>query len=149
VGSLWRSIAAPSTSRPARFLTTDVTLPEVTSFTPVVKHGRITASRLTFSTAMAADLARRTPSYLLIWAGRDGKLGTRDDKVIWLRSTTYRAARHEVVLKPWSGLSPRRRYQLSAYGAELSDPAGSLLAGEDGVAGTNYVVTFGGKSRGL
>ena len=130
-----------------RFLTANITPPEVTRFATVIKHGRITALRLPSANPWPRS-AGVTSSYLVVSAGPDGKFGTRDDRVVYLRSASYRTKANVVVLKPRCRLSQRRLYQLTAYAADLTDLAGTPLAGQgSGVAGTNYVVTFGGKSH--
>lgn len=97
---------------------------------------------------MAAVRAGLTSSYLVVSAGPDDKFGMRDDRVVYLRSASYRTKVNVVVLKPWCSLSHRRLYQLTAYAADLSDLAGTPLAGKGNrVAGTNSVVTFGAKSH--
>ena len=64
--------------------------PGVTCFGTVVERGRITALRLTFSDSMSPG-PRRVDQFLsVVSAGPDGTFGTPDDRVVYLRSASYR-----------------------------------------------------------
>ena len=78
--------------------------------------------------ASAVNLA----NYRLVTAGRDKKFGTRDDKIIALRSASYNPTTHKVTLVPRKKLAVSVKYRLTVNGTSASgveDLAGNLLDG--------------------
>jgi hypothetical protein len=87
----------------------------------------------------ATDLA----GYRLVDAGRDGRLGTRDDRSIALRQATYDPATRSVTLLPSRRLALQGNHLLVVSGrgaTALTDRAGNPLDGDgDGQAGGDLV----------
>ncbi len=67
-----------------------------------LQRGAISALFIDFDGPLNAASARTLANYQWVSAGRDGRLGTRDDKVIRLRSATYDARTRRVTLTPRS-----------------------------------------------
>lgn len=109
-------------------------------------HRQRTSLVLNFDRDLDAASARRAEHYVLVGAGRDGRIGTRDDRRIKLVSAVYDAAARAVVLRPVRRLSVFRPYQLRLIGtgpAGITDTTGHLLDGDgDGRAGGDHVVRF-------
>ena len=85
--------------------------------------------------------ARNLGNYVLVGAGRDGRLGTRDDRRIKLIAATYNAETRTVKLIPEHLLSTSRAYEMTAHATGLVGVKGALLDGNgDGVTGDDFVV---------
>jgi uncharacterized repeat protein (TIGR01451 family) len=101
---------------------------------------------LTFSEDLGPVCATNLANYRLVTAGRDKKFGTKDDKVVALRSATYNPTTRTVTLVPRKKLAVAVKYSLTVDGTTahgLTDRAGNLLDGNrDGRASGNYVVVF-------
>ena len=80
------------------------------------KHNLI----LTFSEPMDATRAQVAASYRLVWAGKDHRLGTSDDRVMQIRSAQYDPAKQSVTLQLVRPLPLGRTYSLTVAGAESS-----------------------------
>jgi hypothetical protein len=78
-------------------------------------------------------------NYRIVAPGRDGKFGTRDDRVIRLKSATLDPSGRTVVLTPAVRLSLFRAFRLTIDNAgshSATDTGGRKLDGDrDGVAG--------------
>jgi hypothetical protein len=101
---------------------------------------------LTFIEDLEPGRAAMLANYRLVTAGRDKKFGTKDDKIIVLRSATYSVATHKVALLPRKKLAAAVKYRLTVNGTSASgveDRAGNLLDGDhDGCVSGNYVAIF-------
>ena len=111
-----------------------------------------TLLRLTFSEGLDAAHAGDPGNYTLAHPGRDGRFGTRDDRMIGLRSVAYDAVAKTVVLTPARRISLVERVRLTVNGSRqtaLTDLAGNRLDGNgDGRAGGDFVVTIRGFASG-
>jgi hypothetical protein len=100
---------------------------------------------LTFSQPMDAVRAEDTANYSLVWAGRDHRFGTRDDRVIGIRQARYDPGRHAVTLRPMGRLSRDGAYVLTVVHAppgSLTNARGVYPAGK-GRSGGAFVVYLG------
>ena len=102
---------------------------------------------LTFSTDADPARAGDIRNYRLIGPGRDGRLGTADDRPIPLTSAVYDAATRTVTLSPNRLLNVHFRYRITVNGSPplgLTDRFGTLLDGDrDGRPGGDFIRTFG------
>src|SRR5262249_18598641 len=74
-------------------------------------------------------------NYRVTAPGPDGRFGTRDDRVIRLRTATYNPANRSVTLRPMLRLPFRKIYRLTAAGTRatgVADRAGNPLDGHGG-----------------
>jgi hypothetical protein len=98
---------------------------------------------LTFNEDLDPARAASLANYRLVTAGRDKKFGTRDDKVVALRSASYNPTARTVTLLPRKKLSASIQYRLMVNGTSaggVTDSAGNLLDGDrDGRVSGNYV----------
>jgi Domain of unknown function DUF11 len=98
---------------------------------------------LTFSEDLNPARAVNLANYRLVMAGRDKKFGTKDDKVIALRSATYNPTTHTVTLLPRKKLSVSVAYRITVDGTSatgIADRAGNLLGDDlDGRVSGDYV----------
>ncbi|MFO0960099.1 MAG: Ig-like domain-containing protein [Isosphaeraceae bacterium] len=126
-----------------RFRVADTTPPTVTRFGRVARQGRTLRMALTFSEPMDPAGAGRTSSYQLLYTGRDGKLGTCDDRVVRLRKAAYDVSTRTTTLTPRNPPAMSGWYRLTAYASRLTDLAGNPLAGQgNGVPGKDYEKFF-------
>jgi uncharacterized repeat protein (TIGR01451 family) len=120
----------------------DTAAPRVVSLRRLGYHLQPTRLVLTFSEPMDPARAIDLRNYRLVAPGRDGRLGTRDDRPIRLRAATYDPARRSVTLFPARRFPLRLRVQLTVDGPRapgLTDVAGNLLDGDgDGPQGGSY-----------
>jgi uncharacterized repeat protein (TIGR01451 family) len=131
---------------PAVFIvipSTDTVAPTVAELRRIGYHFQPTRLVLTFSEGLDPARAGDLAQYRLVGSGRDGRLGTSDDRAIALRSVLYDASKNTVVLRPRRQLSLFRTYRLTVSGATpsgVTDLAGNLLDGDgDGRPGGDYV----------
>jgi hypothetical protein len=110
----------PSAAPPASLTIADE--PAVTDPAPTVSrlerfgyHARPTVLVLWFSEAMDPSGVVNLTNYRLVAPGRDGRVGTRDDRVIRLRSASFDAATCALTLRPARGLPFRNRYLLTIF----------------------------------
>jgi Calx-beta domain len=90
------------------------------------------------STASVADLSH----YSLVSFGRDGVLGTTDDRLIPIASAAFDAASNSVALSLTSGV-PNGQFASLMVGG-LTDLSGNVMDGDaNGLPGGNYAATFG------
>jgi hypothetical protein len=67
----------------------DQTPPTITAWSVVVRRRRIVRVTISFSEPLDEAAARMPTNYRIVLLGRDGKAGTRDDRVLRLRSASY------------------------------------------------------------
>ena len=112
-------------------------------------HFQPTTLVVTFSQPMDAATAEDLADYRLVSAGPDHRFGTRDDRVIPIRSVRYDATLHTVTLWPVRRLPLHRTFQLTIRGTPttgLKDTGGMFLDGAGtGQPGTNYVARIDAK----
>jgi hypothetical protein len=116
--------------------------PQITAVVRYGYHAQPTSFAVTFDSDLDPASAGSASNYLLIGAGRDGRFGTKDDRVIRLRSVGYDAVTRTATLNCANRLALRARYQLIAKGSAggIRDTAGRLLDGNaDGKSGGDYV----------
>src|SRR5262249_56246449 len=84
---------------------------EARGFTLAVRRGarHPNAVVLDFSQPMDAVRAEDPANYRLVWAGRDRRFGTRDDRGVRLRHARYHADSHDAVPPPTLPLPPPSR----------------------------------------
>jgi hypothetical protein len=120
--------------------------PIVTALQRFGVHSQPTLIVVRFSRSMDAGRANNLGNYRLVTAGRDGIFGTKDDRVIRLRSSRYDNATHSVRLAPIRRLPLSQTYQLTINGTSpdgLTGTDGVFLGGEGrDRPGTNYATTF-------
>ena len=106
-------------------------------------NAKTTPLVLTFSEELNPARAVNLANYRLVTAGRDKKFGTKDDKVVALRSATYNPTTHTVTLLPRQKLAVSVEYRLTVNGTSatgVADLAGNLLDGDlNGSVPGNYV----------
>ena len=123
------------------------TPPRVVGLSRLGYHAQPTRLVVGFDQPMDQARAEDASNYTLTWLGPDGRLGTRDDRDIAIRASTYDATTQSVTIRPERLLPLRALYQLTIDGsspAGLISTSGVLLDGAmTGDPGTNYVVTFG------
>ncbi|MGO9600207.1 MAG: Calx-beta domain-containing protein [Isosphaeraceae bacterium] len=126
--------------------------PVVTGQQLIVGPGGITGVVFSFSKPMdptrAADLGNY--GYFARIAGPDGLFSNPDDGYVALSSASYNSASASVTVIPKSPLPLGTFVQITLDGLAtpllnrgLADTSGNLLAGQSGVPGSPYVVTFG------
>ena len=106
----------------------------------------ITGVVLTFDELLDVARATNPANFSFIALGRDGLLGTRDDRPVGVQSVTYDPLTGNLTVIPAQPLQARRFTQLVVNGAApagLTDVRGNLLDGNgDGVAGGSYSISF-------
>jgi hypothetical protein len=114
-------------------------------------HAQPTRLALTFSGALNRSTAQNSNNYIIVNPGPDGRVGTRDDRTIRVKTAVYDGARSTVTLTSARRLDLHRRYQLVVNGSTptgVADIAGNLLDGDgNGQPGSNYVVMLRGFGR--
>ena len=110
--------------------------------------GSITGIILTFSGVLDVARAQNLKNYTLVSAGRDGKLGTRDDVKVTLKKAVYNSVAHTVTLTMSGKLASNIPCQLTVLASNqatgLIDSRGKLIDGNrDGIPGGDYVGRFG------
>jgi Tol biopolymer transport system component len=151
------SLAANLTAVPDSNHQTDVFVAAVPGPPPMVTrlrrfgyHARPTRLVLSFDEGMDPARSSRVANYRLVAPGPDRRLGTRDDRRVWIRSATYDAALREVTLAPRARLALRQGYRLTVVGSApsgLTDESGEFLDGAGtGRGGSDFVADFGGEA---
>ena len=87
--------------------------------------------------------AQSLAAYKLVTAGRDKKLGTKDDKSVPLASAQYNTSTRTVTLIPKARLNKTQLLQLVVNGRLLIDTRGRPLGGQ---TGNSFTATIKGKS---
>jgi hypothetical protein len=109
-----------------------------------VGRRKTTVVTVGFSGALDASSAQDVTAYRLVAAGKDRKLGTKDDKTLRLVSASYNARSHVVTLKPRGALPKGQLLQLQAFASSLRDSLGRPIDGNrDGQPGGDLVATVG------
>ncbi|MDG3004921.1 Ig-like domain repeat protein [Paludisphaera mucosa] len=121
----------------------DVAGPVVTSVERYGFHNQPTSLVLRFNEDLDPAAASNAANYQILGPGRDGRLGTRDDRPIPLRDAVYDAATRSVTLRPTERLYLYGRSLLAVragVGAGVVDLAGNALDGDgDGRPGGDFV----------
>ena len=99
-------------------------------------------------TAMDSSSVQNMANYQLISAGRDGKLGTRDDTKLTISKVTYNSATRLAMITSRQAMTTTGIYRLTALAtsttAGLKSGNGKLIDGDNnGSAGGNYIKNFG------
>jgi hypothetical protein len=122
--------------------------PTVITFDRRGIHRQPTELVLNFGVALDPARAQDVSNYTVILDGGDGRIGTRDDRLIPVGSATYNAATRSVTLRLARQVNLRRLAQLTVRGTPpggLTDASGTLLDGDrDGRPGGNFVANFQG-----
>ena len=108
---------------------------------------QITGLVLTFGGPLDASSAANATSYRLTTAGRDKKLGTKDDKVVPIALASYNAGANSVTLKPRGKLQPGVAYRLVVLSSAggVRDVSGRAIDGDhNGTAGGDATFLFKG-----
>lgn len=114
------------------------------------RGGTVAAIRLAWSADLDPDTARSLANYRLVQAGRDGRFGTRDDRLVALRSASYDAAGRTVVLVPRGARLGAYPLQLTVT-ASVTDARGYAVDGDgNGLPGgdSTTILRRGGLPRG-
>ncbi len=124
------------------------TPPTVAGLRRVGFHLRPTRLVLTFNEPLAPALVGNLANYRITVPGADGRLGTRDDVRVAVRSASYDATALTVTLTPARRLNIHRRFRLTVRGTSpggLTDATGILLDGDrDGRPGGDYRASMKG-----
>jgi hypothetical protein len=127
--------------------------PQLVALARLGVHAQPTRVVLVFDSNLDSSRARDLANYQLTGAGPDGRLGTRDDRPIRLRASSYDAASRTVTLKPLRRLSSRNTYALLVSGTApggLASLSGQLLDGDrDGRPGGDAKATLRGSAASL
>jgi uncharacterized repeat protein (TIGR01451 family) len=106
---------------------------------------------VTFNKELDPTRAQNLRNYVLISAGADGRLGTRDDVKILIASATYTTGVRTVTLIPAQALLISGLYRLKISGQTprgVTDTEGQLLSGNSsGRPGGTFAARFGGSSQ--
>jgi hypothetical protein len=96
---------------------------------------------VSFSGSLDAGPAQGLGAYHLVAAGKDKKVGTKDDKNLAIASASYDPAAHTVTLTP-RGKVPSQAVQLTITAAALLDAHSQPIDGNrDGRPGGDYTAT--------
>ena len=102
-------------------------------------HSQPTFLVLTFSAALDAISASNVSNYRITAPGRDGRFGTRDDRIIRVKSAALDPSGRVMVISPAVRLPLYRVFRLAINGPgshSVTDTGGRLLDGDhNGVAG--------------
>ena len=105
-------------------------------------HAQPTSFVVQFDADLDPTRANDAANYVLVGPGLDGRLGTRDDRTIRVRSVVHDASNRSVTINPFNRLLLRARYRLVLRGGEsgISDTQGRVLDGDrDGRPGGDFV----------
>ncbi|MDB5353523.1 MAG: Cna domain protein [Planctomycetota bacterium] len=115
-------------------------------------HAQTSNILVTFDGPLDVATAQSLSNYQLVFAGKDGRFGTKDDQTIALSSATYDATAHTVSLHTRKPYSLHKNVQLTVSGTPpnaVRGANGQLLDGEDtGTPGSNFVTVFKGVGPG-
>ncbi|MEW4569479.1 choice-of-anchor Q domain-containing protein [Tautonia sp. JC769] len=110
-------------------------------------HARPTRLLLSFSEPMDPHRAGSPDGYRLVAPGRDGRLGTADDRAVPIASAVPDPSGTTVTLVPGLRLPLHRAYRLTVIGTPpegLTSASGAFLDGSGtGRPGSDFVTTFG------
>jgi acrosin len=126
--------------------------PTVERLTLSERGSQLTSIVMTFSGPLDPTKARDLRNYRLVALGPDHRFGTRDDRVVRLRSALYNSSYRSVTLIPRRRLPRALPLELTADGPGapgLPDEAGNLLDGDnDGHPGGPYAALISGTTLG-
>lgn len=93
-----------------------------------------------YSDPVDPNSSQNLGAYRLVTAGRDRRIGTRDDRGAAFRSATYDAATRTVTLTPRARVLPRGALQLTIIAASILDTQQRPIDGNrDGQPGGDYL----------
>jgi hypothetical protein len=122
--------------------------PRVIGFRRWGVHAQPTRLAITFDADMNASQASDTSSYKLLAPGRDGQLGTSDDRSLPIALARYDATARVATVRSRFLLPLRRMFRLVIRSGALTDTSGVALDGNnDGQPGGAAVFDFGGAAR--
>jgi|GEM_PF-5993723 len=99
---------------------------------------------ISFSEALDAAVAATRAHYLVTLAGKDNRLGTRDDRAAAVRTVRYDDATATVTLSTRKRLEPGQFVRLVVTAGGVVDAYGGALDGDgDGAAGGNFAAILG------
>jgi hypothetical protein len=122
----------------------------VTSIQRVVTRGR-TQVLVTYSQPMDATSASNASNYYFVMPGRDGKFGTKDDKVVGAQLAAFNPANNSVLVTPYQphalGSRPMRIAILGTTTTPVKTALGAPLDGAMTGKASNFSasVPLGGK----
>jgi hypothetical protein len=127
----------------------DATPPTVTAFRTIKRKGSLGQIVVGFSEPMLPAGTLSLGAYRLVSAARDRRFGTRDDRVLALRSVAYDPTSRAVTLVTKGKVALNQPLQLVVRGsAGLVDLALNDLDGDrDGRPGGDYIGRFGTRPR--
>ena len=119
--------------------------PTITNLLRTGYHNQPTQYLVTFSGPLDPTRAQDLSNYVLVSTGRDGQLGTPDDRVIPLQSASYSTSANAVILSAGRPLALRQYYGLMVRGNHgLTSLSGTPIDGNaDGQPGGDYLRRFG------
>jgi hypothetical protein len=125
----------------------------ISSFIARTSKTKITQLELTFDASMDAASVQNISNYQLINAGRDGKLGTKDDTKLTISKVAYNSATRVAVVTTKQAMTTTGIYRLTVVSAPpaagVKSVSGQLIDGDNNnAAGGNYIKSFG-KTFGL
>lgn len=127
----------------------DLVAPRIVSMTRYGYHAQPTWIVLRFDELMEATSVENARAYKIMAPGRDGRIATRDDAVIPIKSVRYDATAGTATLLLGRRLSihVKNIVVVSASGNGLRSSEGVALDGDgDGTAGGDYVKVFDARS---
>ena len=141
-GLLTSGIAAV-TVEVAATTTGDAPGPRVMTLKRLGFHSQPTFLVVTFSAPLDAISASNVSNYRITAPGRDGRFGTRDDRIIRLKAAALDPSGQVMVISPAVRLPLYRVFRLAINGPgshSVTDTGGRLLDGDhNGVAGGAFV----------
>jgi hypothetical protein len=117
--------------------------PVVTRVALPARGKKITGAVLTFDSDLDRVQAERLTSYELRAPGKDVQFGTRDDKVLALRSATYDASARTVTLTPAKQLKTNKPFQFTVRDTVRSATGVPLDGDSNGTPGGAHIVRGG------
>ena len=140
--------SATSTLTVSATVVTPVPSPQVVSVVRLGQGNQPTRLYIGFDSDLAIATATNLANYRLVSAGRDGVLGTADDRQIPLRAASYDFASRLVTLFPIRPYAFGLLTRLTVSGSEpfgIRDTSGTLLDGNaDGLPGGDFVADVQG-----
>jgi RHS repeat-associated protein len=123
--------------------------PRVTSFLTTKKGNALSTMVVGFSEAMARKGILSLRWYRLISAGKDGRFGTKDDKVLALGTVVYDQAKRQAKLTPKGRVALNQPLELIVRGSgAITDLALNALDGNgDHKPGGDFIGRFGTKPQ--
>jgi hypothetical protein len=118
------------------------------SITRKVAKGQVQQYEVQFSAPLLASSATNKIAYrLVISAGKDKKFGTRDDKVVKIKSVAYDASSNMIKLKPATRVRPGQKLTIVILDSLVRDAQGTPIDGDgDGKPGGTLVRSLSTKA---